>query len=206
MVILGAGGHAKEVLEVLSETISPREIVLFDNVTPFEDIPLIFDTFKILRTEEQLKAWFTIKSPYFVIGVGGIKEKKNLWSLGIKCGGKPYLVKAKNALIGNYNISIGEGSCIMHMVFISNSVKIGKAVLVNTRANIHHDVVIGDYSDVSPCAVLLGNVQIGKYVYIGAGAVILPRVKIGNYCTVGAGALVTKDVPDNITVKGNPAK
>ncbi len=47
---------------------------------------------------------------------------------------------------------------------------------------------------------------IGKKCFIGANAIIMPGLKIGNNCIVGAGAVVTKDVPDNSIVAGNPAR
>lgn len=50
------------------------------------------------------------------------------------------------------------------------------------------------------------DTYIGHSCVIGGGARILPGVRVGNYCVVGAGAVVTKDVPDNTIVAGNPAK
>lgn len=206
MVILGAGGHAKELLEVLIETVSQKEIAVFDNVTPLEEISTIFNIFTLIRTEAELEIWFKTKQPHFVIGVGGIRAKIILWNLATKCGGIPQTFIAQNAAIGHFDTAIGEGSTVMQMAFISNSVKIGKGALINSRANIHHDISIGDFCEIAPNALLLGRAKIGSNVFIGAGAVILPKVCIGNNCTIGAGAVVTKDVPNHTTVKGNPAK
>ena len=50
------------------------------------------------------------------------------------------------------------------------------------------------------------DTYIGKSCVIGVGAVIMGGVRIGDYCIVGSGAVVTKDVPDNTIVAGNPAK
>ena len=49
-------------------------------------------------------------------------------------------------------------------------------------------------------------VQIGNNVWIGGRAVINPGVKIGNNVVIASGAVVTKDVPDNVVVGGNPAR
>ena len=51
-----------------------------------------------------------------------------------------------------------------------------------------------------------GCVSIGDFAFIGAGATVLPNLKIGKNSIIGAGAVVTKDVPDNVVVYGNPAK
>ena len=50
------------------------------------------------------------------------------------------------------------------------------------------------------------KVSIGSYCFIGCGSIILPHITIGNHCIVAAGSVVTKDVPDNCIVAGNPAK
>jgi acetyltransferase-like isoleucine patch superfamily enzyme len=50
------------------------------------------------------------------------------------------------------------------------------------------------------------NTYIGKGCFIGVGAIILAGIKLGDYCVVGAGSVVTKDVPSNCIVVGNPAR
>ncbi|OMJ21617.1 putative acetyltransferase [Smittium culicis] len=49
-------------------------------------------------------------------------------------------------------------------------------------------------------------IKIGDNVWIGGGAIILPGITIGNNSVVAAGSIVTKDVPENVVVAGNPAK
>lgn len=51
-----------------------------------------------------------------------------------------------------------------------------------------------------------GKVKIGNYVYIGNNALIMPGVTIGNNVLIAAGSVVTKSVPDNVVVGGNPAR
>ena len=53
--------------------------------------------------------------------------------------------------------------------------------------------------------VLHTNTYIGKMCFIGAQAIIMPGVSVGDHCIVGSGAVVTKDVPSNSVVAGNPA-
>ncbi|QPB22379.1 acyltransferase [Rhizobium sp. 007] len=49
------------------------------------------------------------------------------------------------------------------------------------------------------------DTRIGRCCFIGARSIIMPGVAVGNHCIVAAGAIVTKDVPDNCVVAGNPA-
>jgi sugar O-acyltransferase (sialic acid O-acetyltransferase NeuD family) len=101
---------------------------------------------------------------------------------------------------------IGTGCMILHGVIVQIHTIIGDHVIINTASSIDHDCVIHDYVHIAPRAVLCGRVKVGEGAFIGAGAVILPGISIGSWATVGAGAVVTKDVPDGVTVVGNPAK
>jgi acetyltransferase-like isoleucine patch superfamily enzyme len=56
------------------------------------------------------------------------------------------------------------------------------------------------------CRALNTNTYIGKRCFIGANAIIMAGIKIGDEVIVGSGAIVTKDVPSNCIVAGNPAK
>jgi len=203
MVILGASGHAKEVVEVLKLNNYRKEILLFDDVTPDENWPALFKNYKRIKDIKELSIQFK-STPEFIIGAGGIKAKQILWEKGLEAGGVPSTLISTNASIGSDCIELG--CTIMQLALISPDTKIGKAVMINARANIHHDVIIGNFSEIAPSAVLLGRCQIGDNTFIGSGAIVLPDIVIGDNCTIGAGAVVTRDVPNNITIKGNPAK
>lgn len=103
-------------------------------------------------------------------------------------------------------ITVGEGSIISPQVIVGTGVIIGKNVIVRQQAIVSHDSCIGDYCFIGPNAGIMGGVTIGDKTFIGAKALIRDNITIGKNCVVGMGAVVTKSIPDNTVVVGNPAK
>ncbi len=66
--------------------------------------------------------------------------------------------------------------------------------------------MVGDGAHIAPGARLAGEVVVETCAFVGTGAIILPRLRIGQGAVIGAGAVVTRDVPDNAVVVGNPAR
>ncbi|WP_312739404.1 DapH/DapD/GlmU-related protein [Cedecea neteri] len=124
-----------------------------------------------------------------------------------------FCVILKNARIGE-NCNICANSLIENDVVIGNNVTIKSGVYIWDGTRIEDNVFIG------PCVVFTNDkfprskvyldkypeIVIKKNASIGANATILPGITIGENSMVGAGAVVTKDVPDNVVVVGNPAK
>lgn len=97
---------------------------------------------------------------------------------------------------------LGPGLCLCHngTIIINGNSKIG------ANARIHAGVNIGNYSRFDENWVPNNAPTIGNNVYIGPGAKLFGRIKIGDNVAIGANAVVNKDVPDNVTVGGIPAK
>ncbi len=104
------------------------------------------------------------------------------------------------------DVKVGEGSIISEDVLIKSNVKIGKLCLINSRTIISHDTDIGDFSNISLKVIIAGNCKIGKNTFIGMGSKIINNKKIGDNVIIGAGAIITKNIPDNTKVYGNPIK
>ncbi|HUS03588.1 MAG TPA: acetyltransferase [Chitinophagaceae bacterium] len=204
MVVIGAKGHALEILDVLNFNNQVSDIYFFDNISKTSEL-ISINQFPLLRTEEELGRQFK-KNSFFVLGIGNPDVRKKMADYCIKLGGTIQSVISEDAYISSLGVSLGEGLNIMHRVIIQPEVKIGTGSLINTCAVIHHHSNIGEYCEICPGAIITGNVQIGNNTFIGSGAVILPGIKIGKNVKVGAGAIVTKNILDNITVAGNPAK
>lgn len=104
------------------------------------------------------------------------------------------------------SVVLGEGVQIMAGAIITADAKLGRQVIINTRASVDHECVLGDGVEIAPSATLCGLVTCETNAWICAGATVLPRMRIGADSVVGAGAVVTRDVPPQTTVVGVPAR
>jgi len=100
--------------------------------------------------------------------------------------------------------TLGQGIYIYPMCNIDKEVIIRSGCLINNSVTISHNASIYDCTYISPGVVLSGNVQIGKRVFVGTGSMFSNNVTIGDDVTIGIGTIVTKDVPNQVTVIGNP--
>lgn len=204
MIIIGAGGFAKELIEAVSSTDLNVGVRFFDE-TGSDNDRLFLDRYPIISSWEELKTILE-NQPNFAIGLGGPTKREKLFLKCLNLGGKPASVISSHTFIGTHDVLIGEGATILHQATVANGARIGKGALIYHNVQITHDCVIGDFCEFSPGATMLGKVAIGDNVQVGANATILPGIKIGNNVTIGAGAVVTKDIPDNTTVGGVPAR
>ena len=205
MLIVGAKGFAKEVLEVFHQHENVENIAFYDDVN--EDIgDLLFNKFPILKNENQAKNYFRTNGNHFTIGIGNPELRYKLYKKFINMGGEYVSTISPLAQMGNYEVKIGKGSNILMNAVFSNSVTIGKGCMIYYSVILTHDCELGEFVEVSPCTVLLGRCKVGSFTHIGANATILPDVTIGKNVIIGAGSVVTKDIPDNVLAFGSPAK
>ncbi|MDQ2719750.1 MAG: acetyltransferase [Bacteroidota bacterium] len=204
MIIIGANGFAKEVLEILYQLGSLEKVVFFDDVS--HDLSQkMYDRFEILKNTKQVKNYFENVSPEFTIGIGNPNLRRRMHDTFIKLGGSLVSTISPKAVIGHFGNEIGIGCNIITGAVIDNSVTIGKGCLINTNSIIGHDVNVGCFVEICPGVVVSGYCEIGDYSFIGSNATILPNIKIGSNVVVAAGSVVKYDVPDNCMIAGMPA-
>jgi len=133
-----------------------------------------------------------------ILGSGKPPIKKNMLS---EINFEPKFI---SVVVGANYGRVNEGSVIAPGAVVGPHSEIGKHVLINYNATVGHDTFVGDLSVISPNSAVGGNCNIGESVYIGAGSCIKENLIIGQNTVIGMGAVVTKNVPNNSVVVGNP--
>lgn len=204
IIILGAGGHAKVLIEGLLTSSAVIKGAIDSNPMlagmAVHGIPILGDDDEVLKYP---------KDTVLLVNVlGSVASPNGRRELFKKFKSKGYnfaTVIHPSTVVSSYVI-MGEGSQVMAGVVIQPGCRIGNNSIINTKASIDHDCQIGDHVHIAPGATLSGGVSVGNGSHIGAGVTIIQEVKIGQHCIVGAGSVVVKDVPDGKTVYGVPAK
>jgi sugar O-acyltransferase (sialic acid O-acetyltransferase NeuD family) len=203
MVVGGASRHALEIYDIFISQ-NKSDLIFYDDVNQLDTL-CFANKYPIICSLDDLSKVFS-KNKQFVLGLGGTTNRFLVAQKFRSIGGELTSIISNNALIGTYDVHLGQGINIMNYVMISSSVTIGEGSLINAFASIHHNVKIGNYTEISPSATLLGGAVVGNFCSVGAGAIILPNIEIGNNVIIGAGAVVTKDIQSNTTAVGIPAK
>ncbi len=109
------------------------------------------------------------------------------------------------AIVFKY-VQIAEGVIVGANCVLSNSVNIGRFVILNQGTQIGHDSVIGDFAALMSNVDLGGHCQIGARAFVATGATLIPGIRVGPDARIGAGSVVIRNVKERITVFGVPAK
>jgi len=199
VVIIGAGGHAKVIADIVIKSGDNVVGFLDDNV----DIGTDILGYKILGKVELCQTIANEHKAFkFIIGIGSNNIRR---VISEKYALKYYTAIHPRSIIG-INVKIGYGTTVMAGSVINVDTKIGAHCIVNTSASIDHDCEINDYAHICPGTLLAGNVSIGNQSWVGIGTTIKNNVTIADDVFIGAGAVVVKDILEKGTYRGIPAR
>lgn len=206
IVIIGAGGHAREALEILrtcQEKGADIEPLGFIDEDPnnhgkvIDGLPVLGDF-----------SWFEsihIKGIKVVCALGQPQVCRRLVQKALKLGVQFTNIISPFAYVSP-RAHIGQGVIIFPNVVVNTGASIGNYVTLNVAVTVSHDAIVGDFCNINPGAHLAGNVIIDEGCYIGMGANIIQGVKVGDWSIIAGGAVVIRDIPPNVTAVGVPAR
>lgn len=189
VLLIGAGGHARALIDVLEQTQTYQIAGLVDD---FEGDVM---GYPVVGNDDALPG-LVQQTSYCLISVGQVKQadlRIKLFNLAREAGAKFPVVVSPLAYVSSH-AHIGDGSVVMHQALVNVGAHIGQNCIINSQALIEHDAVIGDHCHISTSAKINGDVKIGNGCLIGSGAVIKQGVKIVDNVIIGAGALILKDI------------
>lgn len=204
-ILLGAGGHAKVLADLLLSQ-GKRIIGVTDidknlhGKNVFFDIPVLGPDETVLQ--------YSPDSVRLVNALGSIRATDTRERLFQRFSSKDYFFPNlihPTAFVGK-EVRLGVGIQLMAGAYLQTGAKIADNVILNTGALVEHDCIIASHVHIASGAVLAGGVCVGERSHVGAGAVVIQGLSIGKDCTIAAGAVIIKNAADNSTVAGVPGR
>lgn len=204
LLVLGAGGHAKVLIDAL---LANSEVI----AGVIDLNPLLTGTsllgVPVLGVDEVVDE-YPRDEILLVNGIGSVdlpEKRKRVFERYKKMGYIFASVIHPSAVVA-VDVELGEGVQILAGAVIQTGCHIGDNVIINTRASLDHDSCIGDHSHIAPGVTISGNVQVGKGVHLGTGSTVIQGISIGNDCLIAAGAVVIAKLATGSKARGVPAK
>jgi sugar O-acyltransferase (sialic acid O-acetyltransferase NeuD family) len=204
LIIIGARGFGREIYSLAKRAIGYNEEYTIkgflddktDALEGFENYPPILGGVEDYEISE---------SDVFICALGSTKWKRYYAEIILAKGGT-FINLIDKSVIFNQNVTLGIGCIICEYVILSNDIIISDFVTIHPFTNFGHDVIIGKYVNIGAHCFFGGFTVVEEEVTVNVRATILDRLHISKKAIVGAGSLVMRNVKENTTVFGNPAK
>lgn len=207
LYIIGAGGFGREVAWLVERINAIEETWEIGGYVD-DDISLhgvTKDNYPVIGDFNYLIELSNKSDIYAVCAVGSARVRKTIINK-FKNSNVKFATVIDPSVIKSDKVQIGEGTVICAGTIITVDISIGNHVIINLDCTLGHDAIIHDFVTIYPSVNVSGNVEVGECSEMGTGMQIIQGKKIGNGSIVGAGALVVKDIPNNCTAVGSPAK
>jgi sugar O-acyltransferase (sialic acid O-acetyltransferase NeuD family) len=195
--ILGAGGHAKEVLATLQEAGEPVAGLLDDNPKWHGQTILGVQVAGALELVE------TLSEPRLMLAIGDNAIRRKI---ALRYAQKAWATVVHPRAYVHASATLGAGTVVFAGAVVQPEVRIGAHCILNAMSSASHESVLEDFTHLAPGVHLAGNVYVGEGSLLGVGSVVKPGVRIGRWATVGAGGVVVQDVAEGEIVMGVPAR
>lgn len=194
IIIIGSGGHASVLLDILFQQDAPVTAVS-SNETKISR-PL-FKRLEHLQGNDAILA-YSPEDVVLVNGVGALPGSAVRAQIHQRFTGLGYrflTVVATSAIVSPF-ATLADGVQVLHQAVIQPGTQVEACAVINTKASVDHDCHIGFNNHIAPGATLSGQVTTGDNVHVGTGANIIQCVTVGENSVVGAGVTLTKNLAD----------
>lgn len=206
IVVAGAGGHARSIIDAIRTSAEPLDAVACTDPDPKLAGETV-DGVPIVGRDQELERLIAEGIRAASVGVGGTGDnspRARVHDLLLKLGfelppivhGRAYVSPAA---------TLEPASVVLAGAIVGPGAHIGRNVIVNSGAIVEHDCSIADHVHLASGSVLGGGVVVESHAHVGLGARVLPRQRVGTQAIVGAGAVVVSDVGPGKVVVGCPA-
>lgn len=201
LVVVGAGGQARELLAMVGDLGSDWKPIGFVDDAPshladIHGLGFLGDV-NWLESHPELAV---------VVGIGSCEVKRSVVERIRAFGPRTFPTLVHPTASVGPGVSLGEGVFVCAGAILTTDITVGSHVLLNFGCTVGHDARIDDLATIAPGAHVSGNVHVGEGSYIGTGVSIIQGVSIGEWAIIGAGAAVVQDAPANATSLGVPAR
>lgn len=205
IVIVGSGGHAKVVIDIVEQEGKYSIAGLIDAYRNVGERTLDYPVLGGEADLPRLVAEHDLQGTIIAIGDNVVRSK-----VAAKVGALCPKLQFMNAIHPRATIgrgtTVGAGSVVMAGAVVNPDCRVGQFCILNTNSSLDHDSVMDEFSSLAPGAITGGNCRIGAYSAISIGAVLRHGINVGEHSIVGAGATVLRDVEPYSVVYGSPAR
>lgn len=203
IIVYGAGGHAKAVIDTIEKAGLYRIAGLLDGYKP---AGTIFYGYEIMGDE----SWLEESSNTISSGIVAIGDNWSRSSIAAKIADVhphfTFITAIHPAASIAKGVCIGEGTVVMAGCVVNSDTSIGKHCVMYSQATVDHDSKLGSFVTLAPKAGTGGSVSIEDYSVISLGANVIHGKTIGRHTVIGAGSTVLSDIPSYTVAYGTPAK
>ena len=203
LVLFGAGGHAKVVIDIIEQQGDYEIAGLLDD--DLKHRGTLFFGYPVLGARADLAALISTQLRHAIVTIGDNSNRAAVAAHLDQHGWRFASAVHPRASIGR-GAKIGPGTVVMAGCVVNADTYLGAHVIINTGATVDHDCRIEDAVHIAPGCHLCGGVSVGRGSLLGAGSSVTPGVRIGSKVIVGAGSTLVRDVADDARVSGSPAK
>jgi len=201
VIVMGAGGHAKVIIDMLIDRNDCRLAGCVTNETGAADLLGL----PRLGNDDDLARLLAsgLGRVFVAIGDNRVRAERLQHVRGL---GFTIVNAISRHAIVSARATLGVGVAIMPGAVINVDAIVSDGAIINTGATVDHDCRIGLCAHIAPGTHLAGTVTVGEGTFVGVGTSVIPRRSIGAWSTIGAGSAVVRDIGDGVTAVGVPAR